>query len=148
MTTRKTLGIRADAADTPPDPRAWAATGERLERLRDRARDLRRHPTDAQVMLWEQLSGARLGGVKFTRQAVVGSTIVDFACPSRWIVVEITGAEDSAELAELQDGKLTAAGIRVLRFAECEVLDRLDAVMAEINAAVSAPFDRKTARRG
>ena len=145
--TRKTLGIRASTEESPSGARAWAPTGARLDRLKERARDLRRNPTEAQLRLWEELSGSRLGGVKFTRQAIVGSVIVAFACPSRWIVVEITRPDDNAELAALQDRKLSETGIRVLRFTEAEVLDGIDEVVKAINTAINAPFDRKAAMR-
>lgn len=145
--TRKTLGIRTSTEESPAGIRPWALTGARLDRLKERARDQRRNPTEAETRLWEELSGSRLGGIKFTRQAIVGSSIVDFACPSRWIVVEITGADDNAELAALQDRKLSETGIRVLRFAEAEVLEDVDGVIAAINATVNAPFDRRAAQR-
>ncbi|SMP67254.1 Very-short-patch-repair endonuclease [Novosphingobium panipatense] len=144
---RKTLGIsRADSA--PKDAKAsFALTGARLETLKERAREQRRHPTDAQKALWAQLSGSKLGGVKFIRQSVVGSTIVDFACPSRWIVVQISAADGNADVNELQDRKLIEVGIRVLRFSEEEVLGNVETVIREINTELNVPFDKRSARK-
>lgn len=148
MSERKTLGI-SRATGPKADARAgFALSGARLERLKERARDQRRHPTEAQKVLWAELSGSKLGGVKFTRQAVVGSSVVDFACPSRWIVISLSAEGGNPEVDALQDRKLTEVGIRVLRFSEAEVLADVEAVVKAINAELNKPFDKRAARRG
>ena len=141
---KKTLSIRTggDAPLSRAPARAAPPSADRLARLKDRARVLRREPTEAENLLWDRLSGARLGGVKFTRKAVVGTTIVDFACPARWVVVSLSGAERNAEVESLQDRTLTDLGIRVLRFAEDDVLADADAVAAQIAVTVNTPFER------
>lgn len=138
---RKTLSVRTDA---PKDNAAkrWKPGAERAERLKERAREERRHLTPAEEALWERLSGAQMGGIKFTRKAVVGSAIVDFACSQRWLAVSITAEGASDEVAALQDRKLTEAGIRVLRFAEAEVLNDLDRVARDIAHLLNEPFER------
>lgn len=148
MSERKTLGI-SRAAEPKADVRAsFAVTGPRLERLKERAREQRRHPTEAQKVLWAELSGSALGGVKFTRQAVVGSSIVDFACPSRWIVITLSPEGANPEVDALQDKKLADVGVRVLRFSEAEVLADVEKVAKAIIAEVNQPFDKRAARRG
>ncbi|MEW9854861.1 endonuclease domain-containing protein [Novosphingobium sp. M1R2S20] len=147
MTERKTLGI-SQASTPKADPKAsFAATGARLDKLKVRAREARRAPTLAQQALWEQLSGSRLGGVRFLRQSIVGSVIVDFACPSRWIAVVLSPEGANPEVDALQDKKLTDVGVRVLRFAESDVLDDADAVVRAILTEVNKPFDKRAARR-
>jgi len=42
--------------------------------LLDRAKRMRREPTPAEAMLWRQLRGRQISGVKFTRQFVIGPT--------------------------------------------------------------------------
>lgn len=145
--TRKTLGISRDTAPKADARASFAVTGARLENLKERARVARRNPTEAQKALWAQLSGSKLGGVKFSRQVVVGSALVDFAAPSRWIVVQLSAADANPDVTELQDRKLTDIGIRVLRFAEEEVLERVDHVVREINTELNVPFDKRSARR-
>ncbi len=142
---RKTLGVslsgeRRGAA-------GFALTGARLEKLKNRAREARRSPTQAQDALWAQLSGSRLGGIKFSRQTIVGSVLADFACPSRWIVLMISPEGANAEVDAIQDKKLTDIGIRVLRFTEAEVLGGIDTVVKTISVEVNKPFDKRTARR-
>jgi len=147
MSERRTLGISRAAKDgARPDVSNFNVTGARLERLKERARQQRRNPTDAQKALWTALSGSGLGGVKFTRQAVVGSSVVDFACSSRWIVVSISAIDANPEVDALQDRKLADVGIRVLRFTEDMVLHRLEDVVQTINAEVNKPFDKRRAR--
>lgn len=149
MTTdRKTLGISTGGAPRVDARTAFNPTGKRLETLKERARDMRREPSEAHSLLWEALNGLQLGGVKFQRHTVVGSAIVDFACPSRWIVIQLSPEGANAEVEMLQDNKLTAVGLRVLRFAEADVLAALEPVVAAINAEVNAPFDKRAARRG
>lgn len=147
-TERKTLGISTAGAPRADARSGFALTGARYEKLKERAREQRHHPSDAQKALWAELSGSKLGGVKFTRQAIVGSAIVDFACPSRWIVVSISPEGANAEVEALQDGKLVQVGVRVLRFAEAEVLGDVASVVKTINAEINKPFDKRAARRG
>lgn len=146
-TERKTLGV-SQLSTPKSDPKAsFAATGARLDKLKERARLQRRAPTPAQEALWGKLGASRLGGIKFTRQAVVGSTVVDFACPSRWLVVVISPEGASAEVDALQDKKLTDVGVRVLRFAEAQVLEDLEAVTKAISVEVNKPFSKPGGRR-
>ncbi|CCA94386.1 MULTISPECIES: endonuclease domain-containing protein [unclassified Novosphingobium] len=146
MTERKTLGVSKADAPKADARSSFNVTGARLERLKERARDQRRNPTEAQEALWAELSGSKLGGVKFTRQAVVGSAIVDFACPSRWIVVSISPANANPEVETLQDKKLSDVGIRVLRFSEEAVLGDRESVMKTIVSEINKPFDKRSAR--
>jgi very-short-patch-repair endonuclease len=142
---RKTLGI--STASSAKQRGGFALTGARYEKLKERARDQRRSPTPAQAALWAQLSGSKLGGVKFTRQFVLGSALVDFACPSRWIAIAISPEGANPQVDELQDKKLTDVGVRVLRFAEAQVLEDIETVVKAIGAEVNNPFDKRTARR-
>lgn len=145
---RKTLGVRAEAATPREDAaRHWAPAGERAERLKERARAERREMSEAEAALWSRLSGSQMGGIKFTRKAVVGSAIVDFSCSSRWVAVSITPAGVSPEVGALQDRKLAEAGIRTLRFAEADVLADLDRVVKTIAHLINTPFARPGARR-
>jgi len=144
---RKTLGLSTASAGKRDAKAGFALTGARLDKLKERARDARRSPTEAQKALWAQLTGSRLGGVKFSRMTIVGSVIVDFAAPSRWIAVLISPEGASAEVDALQDKKLTAVGIRVLRFPEAQVLEDIDSVVKTILTEVNRPFDKRSARR-
>jgi very-short-patch-repair endonuclease len=143
MTSRKTLSLRGPAELKDAAPRtAWNVSDARRKRLKEMARAMRREPTEAEKALWARLSGQKVGGFKFHRQVVIGSTVVDFACPARWLVVEVTG-DTAAEVAELQDKKLADVGVRVLRFSDEQVLEDGDAVAAAVLAELQKPFDRR-----
>ena len=147
MTERRTLSLRgpAERQDTAPPRQSWNVSETRRARLKEMARAMRREPTEAEKALWERLGGQKLGGFKFHRQVVVGSTIADFACPSRWLVVEISG-EANREVEAIQDRKLSDVGIRVLRFSEERVLGEIEPVVAAILEELNKPFDRRAER--
>lgn len=148
MSERRTLSIRPSAGRQDAAPRqSWNVSETRRLRLKEMARVNRRNPSDAEKALWARLANQKVGGFKFHRQVVVGSTIVDFACPARWLVVEISG-DSNAEVDAIQDRKLGDVGIRVLRFPAEQVLADGDGVVAAILAELQQPFDRRAARAG
>src|SRR5690349_3551433 len=108
------LGNVADRAEgrSPVDAaKAWQVSAKRAESLKGQGRDMRRNPTPAQAALWERLKDKQCG-FTFERQVVMGSAIVDFACKTRWLVVETGGeGEAGATLAALSDRKLTDVGV-------------------------------------
>ena len=125
MTTARkklSLGNVTDALGGPRGGRTRRAPGRsrpaRAEALKERARDMRRNPTEAQKALWERLKDKQCG-FAFNREVVMGSAIVDFACKTRWLVVETGGdSESETTLAALSDRKLADVGVRVMRFAD------------------------------
>ncbi|MDG2004127.1 MAG: DUF559 domain-containing protein [Novosphingobium sp.] len=142
---KKTLSIRAEAeGQSPSDPRqSWGISPARQERLKDHARQMRRNPTEPEIALWDRLQGQKLGGFKFQRKQVVGSAIVDFACPARWLVVDVDGdAHDTPAIDALRDKKLTDVGIRVLRFAAGQVMQDGDGVCETILAELEKEFEK------
>lgn len=146
MSERRTLSLRGPAERKDAAPRtAWNVSETRRERLKEMARAMRREPTEAEKALWARLAGQKLGGFKFHRKVVVGSTIVDFACPARWLVVEIAG-EANAEVSAIQARKLADVGIRVLRFSAEQVLGDAEPVVAAILEELQKPFDRRAER--
>ena len=102
-------------------------------------RTLRRQATSAEDVLWQALRGRRLSGLKFRRQVPLLTSTVDFACIERRLVVELDGRQH--EWQAEYDGKRTqeigSQGFEIVRFANRDVLDDLDAVLATID--VPAP---------
>ena len=146
MSERRTLSLRGAAERKDVAPRqSWNVSETRRERLKEMARTNRRNPSDAEKALWARLASQKVGGFKFHRQVVVGSTIVDFACPARWLVVEIAG-DTNPQVVAIQDKKLTDVGIRVLRFTAEEVLEDIESVVAAILEELQKPFDRRAER--
>jgi len=146
LSERRTLSLRGPAERKEAAPRtAWNVSETRRARLKEMARAMRREPTEAEKALWTRLANQKLGGFKFHRQVVIGSTIVDFACPARWLVVEVSG-QANAEVSAIQDKKLADVGIRVLRFTDAQVLDDPEPLVAAILEELKKPFDRRAER--
>jgi len=96
--------------------------------------------TPAESVLWFELRRTKLDGSHFRRQSPIGPFIVDFACRSAKLVVEIDGnAHDSfkAQEKDLQrDSWLADRGFCVLRFTNAEVLTNPKQV-AQVTAAAA-----------
>ncbi len=150
--TKKTLTVRPldERSEAPPlqkRGRGWAISEKRLDQIHEQARRNRMEPTAAQKLLHEKLAAQELGKFRLTRQQVIGSAIVDFACNPLKIAVSIDEGGDPALVAR-RDKSLEAVGVRLLRFPAQRVLDETDAVVAEILAAMKASYDeRGRARR-
>lgn len=148
MPARKKLSLgnvakRSEEREAADAVKAWNISPARAEQLKERARDMRRHPSEAEKALWARIGDKQLG-YSFNRQVVMGSAIVDFACKTRWLVVETggTGEDPEAAIAALSDRKLTDVGVRVLRFGEEQILTDTDRVVGEIKAELDKPFER------
>jgi very-short-patch-repair endonuclease len=105
--------------------------------MRDAARRLRREQTDAERIVWRALRAAALA-VTFRRQHPIGSAIVDFACVEARLVIEIDGGQHSGAADAERDEALRAAGWRVLRYWNNEVMENLDGGLADIARALKA----------
>lgn len=146
MAERRKLSL-SPVAEAPRDAaeaaRSWKVSAARAEAIKKRARAMRSNPTEAQKALWDRLKDKQLG-FGFNREVVMGSAVVDFACKTRWLVVELGGTGDDAEatLARLSDRKLTDVGVRVLRFSESQVIEEADSVVAAIKEELLKPFER------
>jgi very-short-patch-repair endonuclease len=104
--------------------------------LRERARELRNNPTDAEKRLWGMLRQFR---PRFTRQFVARKSIADLVCRKARLVVEVDGGQhcDSAQDVD-RTQILEAAGWRVIRFWNNDVLENTDGVVEVILEAVAA----------
>jgi very-short-patch-repair endonuclease len=90
--------------------------------------------TDAERTLWKALRGRQLSGLKFRRQHPFEDYILDFVCLEKKIVIELDGGQhqDFAQQDNMRTKLLESAGYRVLRFWNHDVLQRIDAVIANI----------------
>ena len=113
------------------------------------ARYLRRTMTGVEWDLWSHLRANQVDGFKFRRKALLGPYMVDFACLSARLVVEIGGEMyDRSPPADAARGAwLEAQGFRVVRVAPHDVRDRIELVVATI-AAELARSSSVSARNG
>jgi very-short-patch-repair endonuclease len=124
------------------DSRSWAGrrpdTPNLNESLRAHARQMRSHPTPAERRLWRCLRQKQFKGYKFRRQHVVGQFIVDFYCAEARLVIELDGESHryTGEHDAFRQAVLEGLGLRVLRFANDDVMKSLEFVLAAIELAL------------
>ena len=96
--------------------------------LKQYRKDLRNHLTPAEAKLWTYLQKSQTGQ-KFRRQHSVGSYILDFYCPQSKLAVELDGyhhfTTEGKHYDERRDSFLLRLGIRVLRFENEDVFNKL-----------------------
>jgi len=106
-------------------------------RLTNIAQRLRANPTDAEKRLWARLKDHQLGAA-FTRQCPVGLHVVDFACRSARLAIEIDGGQHAGSAADAARTQMIEAhGYRVIRFWNNEVLANTDGVILAIVAGLA-----------
>ena len=105
-----------------------------------RARSLRSDFTPAEYELWQHLRQRQLDGFKFTRQFVIGHHIVDFCCRTEYLVVELDGGHhgEQSKRDAARSAVLKAAGYRVLRFWNNDVMENMEGVLERIREALLA----------
>lgn len=109
--------------------------------LREFARELRRHGTDAEKLLWQYLRNRRMAGVKFRRQHPIPPHVLDLYCPDARLAIELDGGQHNEDAHpprrdERCDAYLAECGIYVLRFWNNPVLRETQAVLEAIYAAI------------
>ena len=96
----------------------------------NRARELRKNPTEAERKLWAHLRLRKIGGYKFRRQHPLGPFIVHFVCEEKRLIVEVDeGQHDEKRFYDAKRDKwLEEKGFKVIRFWNNEVLRHIDIV--------------------
>ena len=120
------------------------------------ARHLRSQVTDAERRLWWLLRRKQLSGFRFRRQATIGPYIADFFAHAVKLVVEVDG-DSHAEREEYDEKRtywMNLKGLRVVRFANEDVIKNLDTVVQSIADLCSSaarpsplPSPRSTGKR-
>ncbi len=117
-----------------------ALVGKRLTGV---ARKLRNDMTDAERRLWTHLRASQLGGVKFTRQFPIGNFVVDFACRSARIAIELDGGQHGESVTdEARTRQIESHGYRLIRFWNNDVLQNTDGVLIVIRQELDLARNR------
>ncbi|PZM16990.1 endonuclease domain-containing protein [Rhizobium tubonense] len=107
---------------------------------RANARKMRSTLTDAELKLWNELRAHRLMGLGFRRQMPIAGYIVDFACPSHRLIVELDGSQHGEDEEIRYDsertGRLRQDGWTVLRFWNDDVLQDITNVCGHIVSTI------------
>ena len=98
-----------------------------------KALDLRNRETEAEKLLWEELRGNKVNGLKFRRQHPVSLFIADFYCHKLKLVIEIDGEYHFTKEQILKDKErteiLNSNGLEVIRFKNEEVIKNINSVL-------------------
>jgi len=121
-------------------------------KLKERAKELRKNMTVAEVMLWNELKGKQLMGFDFDRQRPIDNYIVDFYCKDLLLAIEIDGESHIGKEGydRKRQERLEDLGVHFLRFDDLEVQQNLDKVVTEIekwienNATPNSPPRRES----
>ena len=106
------------------------------------ARHLRKNETIAEKRLWKELRKLRAQGYHFRRQHPVEDFIVDFACLSQMLIIEVDGIQhfetEHLKADAARDARMQWLGWRALRFKNGDVANAVDGVFLEVLAALGA----------
>jgi very-short-patch-repair endonuclease len=109
-------------------------------RTKDFAKKLRREMSPPEVILWQNLRGGRLEGLRFRRQHPMGVYVLDFYCHAAKLAVEVDGAHhtmgDNPSRDLERDAWFAVRGIETLRIPAIDVLTDPSGPLALILATV------------
>ncbi len=107
------------------------------------AKIMRKHPTDAENLLWQYLHAKKLGGFKFRRQHPIGKYIVDFICLKKKLAIELDGGQHAKKRVASEDRTrdewMKSQGFKILRIWNHEVLQNLEGVLEIIADECKSP---------
>ncbi|MFN9008571.1 MAG: endonuclease domain-containing protein [Hyphomonadaceae bacterium] len=101
-----------------------------------RARSLRQCINKSEEIFWKRVRNSQISGLKFRCQVPIHGLVVDFACFSHRLVVEIDGGIHS--LSEVQErdqdreAKLKRFWYQVIRFSDRAIFEELETVVGLI----------------
>lgn len=122
------------------------------KQLKEFARELRKHQTEAERILWEKLRDKRLGDFKFRRQHIIGQYIADFVCLANRFIVEVDGSIHQLPEVEKNDQFRTewleSQGYKVLRFTNNEVMTQLERTLVVIENELASRNEELSPPKG
>jgi very-short-patch-repair endonuclease len=126
------------------------------------ARQLRQQHTESEALLWSLLRSKQVCGLKFRRQHPVPPFILDFACVSRKLCVELDGDYHDAQPEKDLDREtwLRGRGWDTIRFSNEDVIAnpelvaiaitrhlKLDYALTKRSGGLSSVADRQRLRK-
>jgi leucyl-tRNA synthetase len=135
------LSFPKGEAKPDSDNRAGYMTGGNNSHLLiEHAQKMRKEPTDAEKMLWEELRNKKLEN-KFRQQHLISDFIVDFVCLDKKLIIEVDGGyhshSEQQRLDEDRTSRLKEEGFDVIRFTNDEVIFNISQVVSKIKEELS-----------
>ena len=105
--------------------------------VRQRAKELRRRMTPAELRLWDRLRKKQLLGLKFRPQHPVHHFILDFYCYSQHLVIELDGSihDQQQDYDQARAEWLTQRDFKVIRFSNEAIFNDIEGVLQKISQA-------------
>ena len=107
--------------------------------IKNKARGLRNCQTDQEKKLWEKLRNGQINGMHFRRQHPYNIYIIDFYCFKANLAIEIDGKIHIGrrQYDEERTRFIESSGIKVIRFKNGDIENRIDWVVDEIKKAIN-----------
>ena len=106
--------------------------------LLQRAKEMRKNPTQAEALLWNELRTKKTG-FKFRQQHPIDNYIVDFVCLSKRLIVDIDGEIHQYQLEKDGERELLLKekkSFSILRFTNDEIINNLENVLSKIQETI------------
>ena len=108
----------------------------------NRARDLRKHMTNAEKKMWHILRDMDWPQAHFRRQVKIGAYFADFLSHKFKLIIEVDGSQHAEDVGLQRDAQrtafLNAEGFEVIRFFNIDVLKNSSGVFEAIEAKLRA----------
>ena len=103
----------------------------------EKAKDLRKNMTFAELKLWELLKNKQVQGLRFRAQHPIDIFIADFYCHSLKLVIEVDGgihlSPEQQEYDIGREAEISHWGIKIIRFTNDKIEKEIDEVLNTIN---------------
>jgi very-short-patch-repair endonuclease len=118
----------------------WQTSAKQWNKIKHLAREMRKEPTVAENILWQELRGHKLGKLKFRRQHSIDKFVVDFYCREKKIIIEVDGEIHDFQKEDdlIRQEFLEELGYEVLRFKNEEIINDLDKVFQKIRSFINS----------
>ncbi|TRX02254.1 UvrD-helicase domain-containing protein [Flavobacterium gawalongense] len=117
------------------DKLGYMTGGNYSHLLIEKAKKMRKNPTNAEKILWLELKSQSLDS-KFRQQHLIDDFIIDFVCLSKKLVIEVDGdyhfTEEQVELDNDRTITLNKLGYKVIRFKNEEIIGSISIVLEKI----------------
>jgi len=102
--------------------------------LKERARELRKNSTLAEVLFWNAVKNKQFCGLDFDRQRIIGNYIVDFYCAELNLVIEIDGEshDNKQEYDQARDDYLTSWDLSIWHISDTDVKCNINAILQRL----------------
>jgi very-short-patch-repair endonuclease len=94
-----------------------------------------------EAAIWNCLQGMKTDALRFKRQFRIGPYVVDFCCPTMKLILEVnrnpspTSPPDAYD--QMRVSYFEAAGYNVMQFAEEEIKEHADRIVATIRSCIA-----------